>query len=177
MQWAKLIDVLKNNKLAFTIWLAANVGGLIIAYSAIVIIILFLKPQSNYYPGPHEYLIVAAISVAISGVSYTNLYKVSNTILNPWFIYIWPILLFLIFGILIGFGGKSAPYENLFTWGVAVGIFVVGLLWSSITWLHEQGIRSDMSNPKIPKTTPPKDLFEAAKTLPKVRATYQRKGK
>jgi amino acid transporter len=163
--WIDICNAYKSNSFGFYLWLAANVGGLLILYFAIFTIKVIVQPNSNFYPGPHEYLIVAAISVAVSGVSYTSLYKEINTSLNPLFIYMWGIILALIYGVLITFGVRPAPYENGLTWVIAILIFIIGLFWSSITWLHEKYIRMDLNNTTSPQLTPPADLSATANTL------------
>jgi hypothetical protein len=96
--------VLRDNKWAYSQWLLANLGGLAIAYTAIATIWLFHLNFGNYTPGPQEWLITAAISVAVAGVSYGSLARNRNAPLSPVLWLTWPFLLAIVYGILISMG-------------------------------------------------------------------------
>jgi hypothetical protein len=52
MKWGQLWSVLANDPLAFSPWMGANLGGLLVAYGAVLMILFFHKVVSPFLPGP-----------------------------------------------------------------------------------------------------------------------------
>jgi hypothetical protein len=163
-----LKDVLRKNTFEFIIWLLANIGGLVIAYAAILTIYIFSNLRSNYYPGPDDYLLIATVSVTISGVTYSkNFIDKTGFSLNRVFLLGWPILLALVYGVLIVFGMKPPPYENWVTRIGAGVIFILCMAWSSIVWLSGKA-NEPPSDTTMGPTNPPPDMVAATNELPKM---------
>ena len=167
MQWPELLETLKNNFGRYVIWLLANLGGLLIAYLAAVIVSALYNEFQNLMPGKDVYLITGAILLTATMASYqkTKAGITSNLWIGLYII--WPFLLMLVFGFLLAIGIKQPNIEPYQLWIYVIVIFVLAIIWSSIVWLHEQGIYDDMmKTPDKPPTDP--NLVGATVDLPKL---------
>ena len=170
MRWDQILSVLKKRWAAYIGWLFANLGGLIVAYVASVTIWAFHNDLGRYLPGPEIYLITGTITLSVAGVSYINCPQHSSTPLLPLLSNMCSLIVTLVYGVLVVTGVK-APVRSIFViWTIAIGIFLICLAWSSITWLHEQAIRMDSETPEEPRfpLEPPPSLRQAAAGLPKM---------
>ena len=176
MQWRQLIGVFNHNRSDYFQWLFANVGGLLVAYSAIITIWIFHQELGSYQPGPEEFLIIGSISVAVAGVSYLSLPREASGYLNRIFAVFWAFLLAAVYGILISMGVKD-PVVSDESIAVVVGLlFILCLGWSSVTWLHERGIKEELAEHVVIPEEPPPGIAAAAETLPKVAPRQQQSG-
>jgi hypothetical protein len=106
--------------------------------------------------------------LAVSGSSYVRLHASDPRIsLSPLLSISWPILLAWIYGIFLTIGIKESTRPSCLIWIVCIGLFLGLILWSSLIWLHEQGLRMEMEREPTPPEGP-RELQEATKTLPKM---------
>ncbi len=168
MHIAQLLGVLRRNGWAYFGWLMANLGGLIVAYAAVLTNYLIHREFGNLLPGPEIYLITGTISVAVAGVSYLSLSQSSPTTLSPVLSVSWAFLLAAAYGVLVALGAKPARISTFQLWSTMVAITAGCLAWSSLTWLHETGIRRDMmEEPRVPAEVH-EELQRAAADLPRL---------
>ena len=166
----ELFGVLRAKPWPYIGWICANLGGLLAAYAAVGTVFLVHNRPSCYTPGPEEVLVTGAISVAVAGVSYLNLHKTAASRLAPILTIAWAFLLALVYGVLVALGSASTVRSQRQIWLIVLTITFLCLLWSSITWLHEHGIRADMEGEApAPRPVSP-DLVAAASDLPKLQA-------
>lgn len=164
----ELLGVLRKKPGEFIFWLSANLGGLIIAYIACVTNFIIHGSVSKYIPGYEVFLITGTISLAVSGASYIRLHSNSPELsLSPFLSISWPFPLMGVYGVLISVGARE-PARSLFViWIICILLFLGLMLWSSLIWLHELGIRMEMGKePEKPEES--KILVEAADNLPKL---------
>lgn len=168
MQWQKIGEILYKRKADYLFWLMANLGGIIIAYFACLTIWIFHKRLSNYLPSYEVFLITGTISLAVSGVSYIRLRLDKKTTgLSPLLVISWPFLLMLVYGVLISIGLEPPTIGIFYLWVISLAIFLCLMIWSSIIWLHEQGLKcEEQQEPSEPPK--PKQLDASADNLPKV---------
>jgi hypothetical protein len=167
MQWRQLEGVLRKQTGAFIIWLMANLGGLIIAYVASGSIYIFHQEWGTYRPNPEAFLISGAISLTVAGSSYLSLEERSLS-LSPLLSISWAILLALVYGVLISMGVKPPKISSCSIWWIVVVLTSCCWVWSSILWLHESGIRSELEAMPAKPAGPPIGLQAAADRLPKL---------
>ncbi len=168
MQWNKIWEILCKKKTDYLFWLIANLGGIIIAYFACLTIWIFHKRLSNYLPSYEVFLINGTISLAVSGVSYIRLKLDKKTSgLSPLLVISWPFLLMLVYGVLISIGLEPPAIGISRLWIISLVIFISLMFWSSIMWLHEQGIKCE-EHQEPPEPPKPKQLDDSANGLPKV---------
>ena len=168
MRLDQLIKVLIDKKGPFTGWTLANLGGLVVTYLAAMTIWIFHGTFGIFLPGPEVYLITGTISLAMTGVSYVSMSKTAPVLISPILSYAWPFPLALVYGTLIAMGVKPPAIDASKVWAIAIILSVICFFWSALTWLHEQGIRSDMEQQSLPSTEPPKVLRDTANRLPKL---------
>lgn len=169
METKQLFSVLKAEPRDFTLWILANTGGIIISSLASFIVWIFHKNWGNYPLSPDVLLITCTISLSIAGVSYIS-FSTDKSVRPSLSLSIsWPFLLMLIFGILISINlAKPANSEGLKIWLASGGLTILCLGWSSVLWLHEQGLRKESKQvPKAPKG-PPRRLKTTAHRMPKI---------
>jgi hypothetical protein len=65
-------------------------------------------------------------------------------------------------------GVQKPAISGIIVWLIAIIIFIGCLLWSSVTWLHEQGIRLEMQQMPSSPERPPPALEQTAAGLPKI---------
>ena len=63
---------------------------------------------------------------------------------------------------------KTPVLSKQNTMASAVVLFIFCLAWSSLIWLHEQGLRHDREVGPTPPPGPPADLLTEAEHLPKI---------
>lgn len=164
----ELAGVLMSKKLAFVGWLAANLGGLLIAYGAVATVLIVHGGPGNFTPGVEAILITGAISVAIAGASYWTVREVDESRLAAPLVFIWPFLLTGIYGLLVAMAFLEERPSGLRIWIIASVTLLLSIVWASVTWLHEQGIRSEFERePSLPEA-PAKELQAATVDLPKL---------
>jgi hypothetical protein len=168
LRWDQLWDVLRRSPFAYFQWLFANLGGLIVAYSASGTIWLFHNNLGPHVPGPEVYLITGTIPITVTGVSYLSLPR-SQVSLSPLLTLYWPFILAAVYGVLIAMGVKPPIRSSVIIWLFVGLIFLLCLAWSTVTWLHERGIRMEMEDAEepTPPEGPPAALTQAAANLPK----------
>jgi len=171
LQVRQLRTVLRQNVFAYLLWLSANLGGLLIAYAAVFTIWWFHRTAARYLPGPEAFMMFGSISVAIAGVSYLRLPHSQSRLqsIRPSLVLSisWPLLLAIVYGFLIAMGVKEPVMGPCGIWVTAVLIAACCWLWSTVTWLHEQGLRSDVEGQPPPRPEPSAALTQAAAGLPK----------
>jgi uncharacterized membrane protein YphA (DoxX/SURF4 family) len=121
----------------------ANLGGLSIAYVASLTIWVFHRTWGNYTPNPEAFLISGAISLAVTGVSYLLFVREESVSLSPLLSASWPILLMIVYGVLIAMGVRTPVISVCAIWAIVVVIAAGCWGWSSLIWLHEQGVKLD----------------------------------
>lgn len=169
MQWKQLGALLSRRKDRYLLWLIANLGGLLLAYLAAATILLFHGRVGPFVPGPDVYLITATVSLAVAGVSYhLSVDQSQGFRLSPLLSLSWPFLLMLVYGFLIAMGVAPPIISNEVIWGVVVVVALGCWLWSSIIWLHEQGLLEDSRNEQPPIAGVPEALRQQAEVLPKL---------
>lgn len=159
--------VFRENLGTYIGWLVANLGGLLVGYVAVLIVFIFHRELSPVAPGPEEFLITGAISIAISGASYLELRHVAPTRLVAPLLVSWPLLLAVVIGVLVTMGTKEPKLTGFWLWGAVSFILLLCLSLASIIWLHDRGIRLDHDLVPTPKE-PSEALKTAAKELPKI---------
>ncbi len=168
MNYSELSTVLNQSRTKFILWFMANLGGLIISYLASSIIFILHHHSGDLLPGKEAYLITGTVSLCISGVSYFKAReKHGETQLSTWFSILWPVFIMLVFGFLIAIGVKKPAAGDTEVFLLALILSMLCLFWSSIIWLHEQGMEIDSQ--KVPeKPQPDTALEQAASDLPKI---------
>ena len=168
MRFADLWRVLRVKRGRFLIWLLANLGGLVVAYFATFTIWLVHQDFVNFVPGPEVILIAGTISVAVAGASHSIIRPPTSVALSPAITVSWSFLVAVVYGFLIAFGVKDPAIDDAYLWLIAVVIAVLCWSWSSVIWLHEQGIQMEAEQePEIP-VGPPTALQSAAEDLPRL---------
>jgi hypothetical protein len=164
----ELLETLRNNVGAYVVWLLANLGGLLVAYLACATIWFFQRKNFASAPGPELYLITAIITVATTGVSYLLFSRSKAGQLSTALKALWAFLVMIIYGVLIAMGYETPAISHASIWLAVSLILLVCLLWSSLTWLHEQAIRGDFERVELPRPEPPAtSLSDRADTLAK----------
>jgi len=107
MQWDQIRRVLMARPLTFIGFLAASLGGLILAYSAAFTVWAFHRTWGSYLPRPEAVLIAATISLTVTGASYLTLRREEAESLSPIFTGWWILLASLSYGVLIAMGVKT----------------------------------------------------------------------
>jgi len=170
MSWKQLGEIFRERRWQYFLWGLANLGGILVAYLACFTIWFTHDEVSKYLPGPESFLITGTISLAIAGVSYLTI-PVSSAQLNRFLSVVWPFPLALIFGFLVATGMKTATLGTSTIWISSLVLFAMCFAWSSVTWLHEQGVRRDLDG----KTQAPPEQSQAlqrvAEGLPKLSGT------
>jgi len=164
----ELFAVSRKKPGEFIFWLFANLGGLIIAYVACLTNYVFHETFGKYIPGYEVFLITGTISLAVSGASYIRLHSNNPEIsLSPFLSISWPFLLMGVYGVLISVGAKYPARSLPIIWVICIALFLGLMLWASLIWLHEQGIKMEMERePEKPEE--PKELVQSADVLPKL---------
>jgi hypothetical protein len=162
VHFEQLYSVVRRNIGAYLLWLLGNVGGLAIAYLASVTIWYFHGNLGRCVPGPEVFLITGTISLAIAGVSYLRLRTDEpSTSLSPFISVSWPFPLMAVYGVLIAMGTEPSSAEtapsNLELYILSFIIAFICLLWASLTWAHERGIRQEMEAEPEPPPAPELD--------------------
>jgi len=137
------------------------------------IVYMLHKRSGNLLPGKDILLVTGTMALAVAGVSYfkTREQFPGERVSTP-FLYAWPALLTLVFGVLIGIGVEKPSIPDWAVYCIAFVLFLLCIAWSTIIWLHEQGIIADMRNlPVRPKKTA--GLDESTAELPHVPAGGQ----
>jgi hypothetical protein len=163
-----LCDVFLLRWQAYLGWLLANLGGLIIAYGAALTSCYLFRDSSLYWPGPEELLITAVMSLTIAGVSYWNLRNFAGSNLSAPLVLFWVFMLLPVYGILVAIGAREPVISDTTLWITVIIILFLCVIWASITWLHEQGLRREF---KMEDSRPPgisKQLSSKAEDLSKV---------
>lgn len=169
MRWAELSQVFRANFRAYLGWLAANLGGLFIAYSAAATIWLLHRTYGTHLPTPQTVLISGTISLAVKGVSYLNFPRDPGTKLSPLLSTSWPFLVMAVYGVLMSMGVKTPVISQGEIWTIAGLIATACWGWASLLWAHEMGMKTAMEGAIPPSPVgPPAVLQQAAATLPKV---------
>jgi len=168
MRWDQLGGVLKENKGAYIQWLAANLGGLIVAYMASGTIWVFHATFGNYLPGPEAFLMTGVITLAVAGVSYVCLPYRNEVPLSPVISYSWAFPLAAVYGVLIAMGVKTPVLSANLIWLITIIVAMSCWLWSTVIWLHEQGIRKGWTHEPVPPEEPPQAFRDLAARLPKL---------
>ena len=168
MRFDQLKDVLRKRPGSYFLWSAGNLGGILIAYLASLTLWINQGVVSTYLPGPEAFLITATISLAMAGVSCVSVKSLSNVSLSPIITGSWPFVVMLIYGQLIALGAKNEIAPSQKSWVIAIALFVLSFIWSSVTWLHEQGVRIDIDQEVKITEGPPPELTQTAQGLPKV---------
>lgn len=167
MQRRELCDVLKGHKSQFIFWLIANLGGIIVYLLAALTIYLLHKHFGNMLPSKNVLLVTGTISLMVSGVSYLRTreqYRGSR--INSYFVILWPILAGFVYGLLIGMGSTKPIISNEGIYYISIILLILCISWSSIIWLHEQGLVGEMQKtPQQPEKT--EGLDEVAAELAK----------
>jgi len=168
MQIRSLRLVLKRRIGAYILWLIANLGGILILYLASFSIWLIHKHFGHYLPGKEVFLATGTISLAISGVSYLIKGQGAPDIkLSPIISITWLIPMIFVYGILINLGVQDPIAPNWVVWIITILLFLLSIAWSSVVWLHEEGIILDkLVGPEQPQITP--GLDKVADELPKI---------
>jgi hypothetical protein len=164
-----LVGVLAKKRIEYFIWLLANLGGLLVAYSATLTIWVFHLRAGSLVPGPEVFLITSALSVAVAGVSYLNVFHENRSLLpSPLFLLGWPFLVTAVYGVLISMGVEKPLISDTRVWLITVALFGLCLVWASVTWLHQQGLLRDQEEPPAQAPAPAPALNTAAGALPKL---------
>jgi amino acid transporter len=163
-----LLNVLKIKLGDFLLWLLAYLGGMLIMYIACLTIKFFHGYFGPYFPGYEIYLVTGTICLTVTGISYVRLdFGNKGVSLSPILSLSWPFLIIGVYGILTCTGVKESVRPSWLIWVVSILLFLCLMLWSSIIWLHEQGIRIEMENePEQPQESD--HLRNAADNFPKV---------
>lgn len=165
MNTQELLSTLRLKKGNYLLWLGSLMGGLILSYMAAMTILVLHRHTGGLFPKREAYLLTGVISLLITGLSYINNKKRNPSFeLSPILSIIWGFFLLLVYGGLIAVGvSKPAISEKSILW-IAVGLFICCMLWSSVIWLHEQGVESESTKiAEAPEVA--KDLIDAAKEL------------
>jgi hypothetical protein len=168
MQHSELITTFRNNFGKYTIWLLANLGGLLIPYLAAGMIWLLYQEFGKFLPGTDVFLIIGTVLLTSTMASYQK--TKANDSANLWIgLYlVWPFLLMIVFGFFIAIGIKVPTMEEYILWILIISFLVLSVIWSSIVWLHEQGLLDDRFKPPSKPPTDPR-LSKATISLPKIR--------
>ncbi len=169
MKWNQLFDVLKKRPGEYLFWLFANLGGIIITYLSFFTVWTFHDSfKIASLPNFDIYLITGTISLAISGSSYLRLHvRETDITLSPLLTTTWPILLMFTYGVFICNIVKPSTRPKELIWIICIVLFICLMLWASIIWLHEQGLKMDKEAiPSIHQRLD--DLQKATIDLPKV---------
>lgn len=168
MSLADLLQVLRRNIADYLLWLIAYLGGIIITLLSGFTIWVIHAHSGVFNLGCEVYLMTGTVTLAVTGLSYFRFQKNSGKgiQLNRLITYSWPILLMAVYGLLISMGFEKSPRSPLVVWVICVSLFVFLMIWSTIIWLHEQGLREESQ--KEPEETQLDDsLRDAAESLPK----------
>jgi hypothetical protein len=170
VKWSDFGSVLKNRaaRNAFILWLIANLGGLIVSTFAFVTVWFFHRTGFELLPNINVFLATAAIALAVSGVSYIRLTLDNRAyMLSPALVFSWPFLLLVVYGIFVVIGVKAPVVGNQVVWAVTLAVFIVIMVWSSIMYLNEQGLRLETdAAPRQPAISA--DFHDVVADLPKV---------
>ena len=73
----------------------------------------------------------------------------------------------LVYGFLVAIGSNEPKISDDLVFIIAVILFIFCILWSTIIWLHEQGLEFEASRlPKKPDTE--ESIVKAAADMPKL---------
>lgn len=133
----ELLAVLQRMPGAYLLWMAANLGGLLVAYAAGLTIFFFHGTLSGFIPGPEVYLITGTIAMAVAGASYMSAETTPTARLSRTLSLSWPLPVALVYGSLIAMGVKVPVIGDLLLWVFVSVVTAVCLIWASIIWLNE----------------------------------------
>lgn len=169
MEIKRLVTILKSKPLDFTLWILANIGGILISGLASLSVWIIHDDWGSYPISPDVMLITGTISLSIAGVSYISLSTDKSVRPSRALSISWPFLLMLVFGLLVSINlAQSKDNKELIIWSTSGVLTILCLGWSSVLWLHEQGLRKDaQKEPKAPKG-PPRRLKTTAQRMPKL---------
>ncbi len=117
------------------------------------------------------WLSTGTISLAVTGVSYVSLTRSprAQVSLSPLLSFSWGLLLALVYGVLIAMGEIPPVIDKSVIRLITILVTTFCLLWSTIIWLHEQGLRGEMEGEGIlSPPSPPPALKETARDLPRI---------
>ena len=173
MQWKELGITLKKQLSSYMMWMFANLGGLAAAYLANFTIWTLHRDSGSYayMPRPDTFLISGTISLAVAGIPYLSLPRSRSVSLSPVLSLLWVPLVAAVYGILIAMGVKQPVISKNEIWFIAILIAIGCWSWSTVTWLHEQGIRMEIEEEPQPPPEPSQSLKDTAEDLRKTSGT------
>ncbi len=147
MQWADMWEILRDRRADYALWLFSQLGGIVVGALASLTIFAFHLKRSDFPPEPQVLLVTGTISVAVTGVNYFTERRNPED-LNPWLYLAWAALVMLVYGVIVVAGVKTPEIPYAWCWVIALILMLACLLWSSIMWLHREGLRSPEDAPK-----------------------------
>lgn len=147
-----LINILKRNKSDYFFWLLGYLGGIIITLLSYLTIWIIHSHWGIFRIECEVFLMTGTVILAVTGLSHLRFQKQSNGSIKLHFLiaYSWPILLMVVYGLLISIGFAKSPRNGAILYIICIGVCVVLFIWSSIIWLHEQGLRKEQEEEPQP---------------------------